>query len=149
MIGNPPKLITITNDEYEAKFIGKTQDNRQFFLTTPFVPKSDRTDGREFIALYLFDFQGNFLEAKIDDLGIREEMDDDYRISLFQSRLDELGEISFQPIIIAPFRLEKFGTEFGFIVHKPEEMDEDWWVTVEPGDYMAFYSPWDSGDYDT
>ena len=22
-------------------------------------------------------------------------------------------------------------------------------IAIEPGDYMAFYEPWDSGDYDT
>jgi hypothetical protein len=26
--------------------------------------------------------------------------------------------------------------------------DEAWWVTVEPGDYIAFTPPWD-GRYDT
>jgi hypothetical protein len=31
----------------------------------------------------------------------------------------------------------------------PEDDDDRWWVTIEPGDYMAFTEPWDSGEYDT
>jgi hypothetical protein len=112
--------------------------------------------GREFLALYIFGADGNLLEAKIDDLGVREnkilpgqKLDPSFISSLIETRLAELGKASYEPIVIAPFRLEKFDTEFGLIAHKPEEEDEDWWVTVEPGDYMAFYPPWDSGDYDT
>lgn len=151
-----PKLITINNDDYHAEFVGRTADNRQFFLTNPFVPAIGGNEGREFLALYIFDAEGNLLEAKIDDLGVREnkilpgqKLDTSFISSLVETRLAELGKVSYEPIIISPFRLEKFNTEFGLIAHEPEEEDEDWWVTVEPGDYMAFYPPWDSGDYDT
>jgi hypothetical protein len=146
---NAPELITINNDDYHAEFVGRTVDNKQFFLTIPFIPESSNEEGREFVALYLFSSDGKLLEAKIDDLGTREEMDDEYRETLFQNRIEELGEVSYEPIIIAPFRVEKFNTEFGLIAHEPEEEDEDWWATFEPGNVMAFYPPWDSGDYDT
>jgi hypothetical protein len=104
--------------------------------------------GREFLALYLFDAEGNLLEAKIDDLGTREQLDEDFARSLREARLSELGKVSFRHIKVAPFRAERFGVDFGLIPHAPEEDDEDWSVTVEPGDYMCFYPPWD-GDYDT
>jgi hypothetical protein len=42
-----------------------------------------------------------------------------------------------------------FGIEFGLIPRPPEDPGEDWRVTVEPGDYMCFWPPWTSGDYDT
>ena len=138
-----PASIAINHDEYQAKRIGRTADGRQFFLTNPFVPM-----GSEFIALYLFDAAGQLLEAKIDDLGTRELVDDDYARALIETRLEELGEFTFGDIQVAPFRLERFGTEFGLIPEAPEEEGEHWWVTAEPGDYMAFYPPWD-GDYDT
>jgi hypothetical protein len=138
-----PKLIPINHDDYHAEYVGRTADGRQFFLTTPFVPLQ-----REFLAVYLFDAQGNLLEAKIDDLGPREQLDANHVRSLIQERLSELGNVSFRRIKIAPFRVERFGTGFGLIPHAPEEDEEDWTVTVEPGDYMAFYPPWD-GDYDT
>ena len=50
---------------------------------------------------------------------------------------------------MAPFRVERFGVEFGFIAQPPEGPGEDWSVIVEPGDYMCFWPPWTSGDYDT
>jgi hypothetical protein len=143
-----PELIAINHDEYSAKHIGKTEDGRQFFLTTPFVPAVGDNAGREFIALYLFDDEGSLLEAKIDDLGIRKEVDNDAARALIETRLADLGDISFGDIEVAPFRLERFSTEFGLIATAPEEEDEEWSVIVEPGNYMAFYPPWD-GDYDT
>ncbi len=138
-----PELIAINHDDYSAKHIGRTADGRQFFLTTPFVP-----GGREFIALYLFDDEGSLLEAKIDDLGLRNEVDNDAARALIDTRLAELGDFSFGDIEVAPFRLERFDTEFGLIAIAPEEDNEEWTVIAEPGNYMGFYPPWD-GDYDT
>jgi hypothetical protein len=31
----------------------------------------------------------------------------------------------------------------------PEEENEEWVVEFHPSNVMAFYKPWDSGDYDT
>jgi hypothetical protein len=48
--------------------------------------------------------------------------------------------------------LALYSVEFGFIAWPPEPDDgEDgrWRVTVEPGDYMCFWHPWTTGDYDT
>ena len=138
-----PKIIRINHDNYHAKYVGRTVDGRQFFLTTPFVPL-----GREFVALYLFDFDGNLLEARIDDLGAREQLDIEPQRDTLSARLEELGDITFGDIAVAPFAIERFGIEFGLIAEAPEYGNEEWWVTVEPGDYMAFYPPWD-GNYDT
>lgn len=143
-----PELIGISHDDFYSKHIGKTADGQQFFLTNPFIPAIGENAGREFIALYLFTTDGHLIEAKIDDLGTRQHLDDEAARALIEKRLAELGEISFGDIEVAPFRLERFGTEFGLILNEPEDADEDWTVTAEPGNYMAFYPPWD-GDYDT
>lgn len=136
-----PDLIAIDHDDYHAEHVGKTRDGRQFFLTTPFVP------GHEFVALYLFDKEGKFLEAHIDDFGPRSSMDDEQRAATYAKRLSELGEVSFERIEISPFSIEEFGVTFGLL---PDLDDEDVVsMIVEPGNYMAFYEPWDSGDYDT
>lgn len=154
MAQGAPELIAINHDDYHAKHVGKTAAGRQFFLTTPFMPAIGGDAGREFLALYFFDAEGKLLEAKIDDLGIRQDsilpgqVNPNHAQSLLEFWLSQLGQISFCDIHVAPFRIERFGIEFGLIPHEPEEEDENWWVTVEPGDYMAFYSPWD-GDYDT
>lgn len=150
-MSKPPKRIRINHDEYHARLVGKTHDGRQFFITQPFVP-----GGKDFVARYLFDKNGKFLDAKIHDLGER-----DYRVlpgnalmgnpqvdMLQQQLLDELGDVKLCDIKVCPFAYEWQGEAFGLIAQAPEEEDEEWNVIAEPGNYMAFYPPWD-GDYDT
>ena len=36
----PPELIRIEPDDYHAKYIGRSQDGLQFFLTSLFIPPS-------------------------------------------------------------------------------------------------------------
>jgi hypothetical protein len=76
-------------------------------------------------------------------------MDTDARDALCKKRLDDLGDIEFDRIEIAPFSIEKFGITFGLIPNELEDEDDMLSISLMPGDYMAFYEPWDSGDYDT
>ncbi len=151
MAGNPPILVAIDRDDYDAKHVGRTSDGRQFFLTTPFEPASavGADDGGEFVALYRFDAAGKLLEAKIDALGPRATVNEEEARRLLRQRLEELGDVSCERIEVAPFALERFGTTFGLVLREPEDEDEVWAVEVQPGNYMAFFEPWDSGDYDT
>jgi hypothetical protein len=142
-----PELIAIDHDDYHAEFVGKTADGKQFFLTTPFDAATPTKPGNEFVALFLFDKNGNLIEALIDEFGPRNNMDTDARDALCQKRLDDLGDIEFDRIEIAPFSIEKFGITFGLIPNEPEDEDDELSISLEPGDYMAFYAPWDSGDY--
>lgn len=148
MMNGPPQRIRINHDDHHATHVGRTNDGRQFFLTTPFVPAGGSEAGCEFIALYLFDAGGALLEACIDDLGPRQHVDQRVARALFESRFAALGPVRLGPIDIAPFQLERDGTIFGFVPQPPENDDEDWCVIVEPGNFMAFYPPW-NGDYDT
>ncbi|MGV8840932.1 MAG: hypothetical protein ACWA6X_11580 [Bauldia sp.] len=143
----PPRKIAIDPDLYHAEFVGRTADGRQFFLTTPFEFARDAsgTDGNEFVALYLFDPEGALVEARIDEFGPRATMDGERRRAVHDAWLAGLGDVSIERIEIAPFAVERFGTTFGFI---PREPDFDA-VEVMPGNYMAFFAPWDSGEYDT
>lgn len=148
MTEGPPNLLTIHHDAYRAKYLGRTEDDRQFFLTTPFVPGAGTKDGREFIALYLFDSNGHLTEALIDDLGPRQQVDNEAASKLVQRRLEDLGKLVFENIAVVPFSLEQFGVEFGLVATAPEKVGEEWCVISQPGNYMFFYAPWD-GDYDT
>jgi hypothetical protein len=139
-----PKLVAIEPDGYHAKHVGRLADGRQFFLTNPFVPGQ-----REFLALYLFDPAGQLVEARIEDLGTREELDREAVHRLREAWLLSLGDRAPSRIEVAPFYVERFGVEFGLIPQPPEEPDEDWSVIVKPGNYMCFWPPWTSGDYDT
>lgn len=146
--GRPVKLA-INHDDSHAKHIGRTADGRQFFLTTPFKPAIGGMPGAEFIALYIFDAGGRLLEAKIDELGPRSSVDKEQARELYDRRLKELGEVRFGRIEVAPFTVERFENLFGLIVYEPEDDDDDWYVELQPGAYMAFNEPWDSGEYDT
>lgn len=156
MSESPPDLVAIDHDNYHAIHVGHTADGRQFFLTTPFEPpipvgarNRDPSDGGEFVALYLFDAAGKLLEAKIDAFGPRATMNEEERRRVYEQRLQELGDVTFDRIEVAPFAVERFGTTFGLVPREPESEDDEWVVEIQPGDYMAFYEPWDSGDYDT
>src|SRR6478672_12303904 len=66
MSDDAPERILICHDDYHAKHIGRTPDGRQFFLTTPFS-----IGGPDFVALYLFNDDGDLVDARIDRLGSR------------------------------------------------------------------------------
>jgi hypothetical protein len=68
---------------------------------------------------------------------------------VYDSWLRELGKVSFERIEVAPFSIDRFGIKFGLILREPEDEDDVWAVELLPGNYMAFFEPWDSGDYDT
>jgi hypothetical protein len=149
MAKSPPKTVVLANDDYAAKYVGRTADGRQFFLTNPFVPAIRGKPGREFLALYLFDKEGGLREAQIEDLGTRAELDEDAARARRAALLESLGPVKCRKIKVTPFKVKRFGVEFGFIPQPPEEPGEDWSVIVEPGNYMCFCPPWTSGDYDT
>ncbi len=146
-----PTRICIGHDDYHAKLVGRTRDGRQFFVTQPFVPY-----GHDFVARYLFDADGQFLNATIHDLGKRSTKEPPGNAlynnndveSLQQKLLHELGEVEFCDINVVPFSHESHGTRFGLMAAPPEEDDDEWSVIAEPGNYMAFFPPWD-GEYDT
>ena len=91
------------------------------------------SSGREFIALYLFDEGGKFLEAQIDDMGTRAQLDQGRARSVFERKVAELGPVEHGRIEVQPFEVERFGTTFGLVPRPPEEDDGDWWVEVQPG----------------
>jgi hypothetical protein len=145
----PPTLIAIDRDDYHARRVGRIKDGLQVFVTTPFVPALGDEIGREFLVVYIFDPNGNLVEARIDDLGPRSELDRDQARKLLGQRMPELGPLEYGRIVVRPFAIERFGTTFGLVPRPPEEEDDSWWVELQPGNYMAFHEPWDSGEYDT
>ncbi len=146
---NKPKFIAIDHDDHHASHVGRTAKGAQFFLTTPFVPASEDSPGREFIALYIFDRNGRLRKAYIDDLGLRPRLDDQHRRKIFERRLAALGPVSFGRIRVRPFQLKRFGVTFGLVPEPLEDEGDNWCVETQPGNYMAFFKPWNSGDYDT
>lgn len=148
--GRPGK-IAIDHDDYYAEYCGVTGEGKQFFLTTPFEPVIGDKTGCEYIALFIFDADGNSIEAEtiIESFGPRATCDGAKITSRIKELLSSLGEVAFTRIEIKPFSISKFGTEFGFIARVPEEEEDVWAVELMPGNYMAFFEPWNSGEYDT
>ena len=149
MAEGPPSIIAIEHDDYHAQHVGRTRDGRQFFLTKPFEPAIGGREGSEFVALYQFDKAGKLLEAKIDNFGPRAKLDEAKCRALYDQRLKELGNVTLERIEVEPFAVQRFGTTFGLVVRQPEEEGDPWAVEAQPGNYMAFFEPWDSGEYDT
>jgi hypothetical protein len=147
----PAVLVTLANDEDAARYVGRTADGRQFFLTTPFVPATDpeSRSGREFLALYTFDASGRLLEAAIDDLGPRADLHETAHVARRDALLQSLGAHRFCPIRITPFVVRRFGVDFGFILQSPSEDGDEECIVVEPGNYMCFWPPYEDGEYDT
>ena len=149
MSSEKPEKVAIDHDDYHAEHIGRAQTNQQFFLTTPFEPAIGDKEGCEYIALYKFDREGNLLEAIIDSLGPRGSYDEDARKEKYLARLYELGDVEYCRIEVKPFSIEREGVNFGLIPREPEDEEDIWAVELLPGNYMAFFEPWDSGEYDT
>ncbi len=156
-LGLPPRFVRINLDDDCAEYVGKLADGRQFFLTFPFVPQTDQSEREEYIALYLFDEFGILSEAKIFSEKAEGITKRPARQKFVDDLLAGLGKTKFADIKVAPFAVEKFGRQFGLIFDAGEPLSEDGdegeedfgsWVTVEPGNYMAFSPPWD-GEYDT
>lgn len=145
-----PKRIQLVPDNYHTKHVGQTADMRQFFITTPFTSSHPITQkSAEYLAVFIWDRHGIFLEARIDDLGPREELREEKVRALLQQRIEALGKVFWMPIAIAPFQVERFGLTFGFLYHR-EETKAGVYERLEmhPGNFLSFYPPW-NGEYDT
>ena len=144
-----PSRIAIDHDDYHAEHVGRTTDGRQFILTNPFEPARNGNAGGEFNALYLFDSSGEFMSAEIEAFGPRATADSYAQRTAYLRLLDRLGPVTFQRIEVAPFEVERFGIKFGLIGRDCDDPDDVLAVEMQPGNYMAFFEPWDSGEYDT
>jgi hypothetical protein len=141
-----------------GRYVGRTQDGRQFFLTTPFVPAlfGGPLAGHDFIAIYQWDADGEFIDASFEEVVVRDAdsplpgntLPEESYEEGFRRALAKLGPVEFGDIEVAPFEVQFNGATFGLIPQPPENEEEDWTVIALPGDYMCFFSPWD-GEYDT
>jgi hypothetical protein len=61
-------------------------------------------------------------------------------------RLAELGDYTLEPITVEPFTRQVDGVTFGWKVNKFEGTFS---INIEPGDFIAYYEPWDGLEYDT
>ena len=138
----PPTRLVIHPDPYRFKDVGRTREGLQFCLTMPFTTPYDGNPGSEFLALYLFDLDGELMEAQIEDLGTHAELDLREARQLRRLWLADLGRMRFTRIAVAPFQVERFGVLFGLVPHPPGGDEDVWTVTAEPGGYVELLPPW-------
>ena len=112
-------------------------------MTTPFRPARGEDPGSEILVVFLFEPDGRFREARIDDFGSRATMDKDAARERLEVRMNELDGARLCDILVSPFSIVHDGTDFGFI-REPETEG----IALQPGNSMAFFQPWD-GYYDT
>lgn len=142
-----PSRFTIRPDDYHIPYAGTAADGRRFFLSDELFSAD-----ASYVGLFLWKPDGSFDQVRIDTVGRPSDappgqaapgVDD---ADLMTTRLRELGVYKLEPIDVAPFLETVDGVEFGWRFQTFEGASS---INVEPGDFIAYYEPWDGYEYDT
>jgi hypothetical protein len=162
----PPEVLVIPHDDHHGRWVGRLPNGDGLFITTPFTCGAHPDQSREFLAMYRFSAEGDLLDARIEELGSRSELVGEARAGRLpgnvapenatmkkgiEALLAEHPGLVFGDIKAKPFCVGRFGLKFGLIPDTAEDFDDDEdfepvYVTLLPGNYMAFMAPW-SGEY--
>jgi len=146
-----PRRFRIIPDDYHVPYAGITGDGKQFFLSNELFG-GDTAGVTSFIGLFLWNADGSFESVEVDAVRRPEG------IPLMQAvaagseeamnlALQRLGNYVLESIEVEPFAVDVEGVTFGFV---PENIgDEEVSINVQPGDFIAYYEPWEGEDYDT
>ncbi|GAA1717801.1 hypothetical protein GCM10009809_12160 [Isoptericola hypogeus] len=145
-MGEAPERITIVPDDYHVPYAGTAEDGRRFFLSEELF---DMETG--YVGLFLWKSDGTFDEIRVTAVSGREGLPPGQAgpagaEEVVPSRLAELGDFVLEPIEVEPFTQDVDGVTFGW---KVEQYDGAYSVNIEPGDFIAYYEPWDGLEYDT
>jgi hypothetical protein len=143
-----PERIRIVPDDYHVPNAGTAADGRRFFVTDEVF---DYTSGRQFVAVFLWAPTGEFEELRVDAIDRVEGIPPAQAVpsrdgGAVGAQLSELAPYVLEPIEVAPFEKYWDGVRFGFI---EVEIDGEPQVHIEPGNFIAYYAPWDGEEYDT
>ena len=143
-----PARFRIVPDDYHVPYAGTAGDGRRFFLSDELF---DPASGAAYVGLFLWNADGTFAEVKVDVAVRAEGVPPGQATSagadqVVASRLAELGKYVLEPIDVAPFAVEVDGVTFGWV---GEDFEGTYSLHIEPGDFIAYYEPWDGLDYDT
>ncbi|MEQ1737054.1 MAG: hypothetical protein ABL886_11705 [Rhodoglobus sp.] len=134
-------------------YAGTAADGRHFFLSEELFYNGHfgEKDAKQYVGVFLWTADGEFDEVRVDVVDRVEGVPPAQAVpagadELVAARLAELGDYELEPIVVAPFSTEVDGVVFGFVAR---EFDGMWTVNVEPGNFIAYYEPWDGIEYDT
>ena len=141
-----PARFTIVPDDYHVPYAGTAEDGRKFFLSDELFDP-----GSAYVGLFLWNADGTFDEVRVDKVarpaglppGQAGHASAD---EIVASRLAELGKYVLEPIDVEPFAAELEGVTFGWVV---TQFDGEYSINIEPGNFIAYYAPWDGLGYDT
>lgn len=144
--GEAPTRFTIRPDDYHVPFAGTAEDGRRFFLSDELFSE----DG-SYVGLFLWHADGTFDEVRVTAVDGVEGLppgqaapagDED----VIEEMLAELGDYVLEPITVEPFTTEVDGTVFGWQL---DSFQGEYSIHIEPGNFIAYYEPWDGWEYDT
>jgi hypothetical protein len=145
-----PNRLVMVPDEWDTAMVGTAEDGRRFFLTQPFDPGV-----AEYAAIFYWNADGSYNSIVVTDLGSRDDLDRATVDAAIAKLKEQLGNFTIEQISVAPFSEKHDGIDFGLVPyagHDPAELGlsatDPAWVSVLPGDYIAYHWPWD-GEYDT
>jgi hypothetical protein len=145
-MGGAPGRFTIVPDDYHVPYAGTAGDGRKFFLSDELFEMESG-----YVGLFLWKADGTFDEVRVDAVGRDGGVAPGQAApagdeELVASRLAELGEYVLEAIEVEPFEVVVDGVTFGWVV---DQFEGEWSIHIEPGDFIAYYEPWDGLGYDT
>ncbi len=143
-----PERFTIAPDDYHVPYAGTAEDGRRFFLSQELFEPG----GSAYVGLFLWRADGTFDEVRVDRVSRPDGVPPGHAApagarALVRARLAELGDYVLEPIEVEPFVEEIDGVTFGWKVGRYD--DGSYYINIEPGDFIAYYAPWDGLGYDT
>lgn len=145
-MSGPPARFTIVPDDYHVPYAGTAEDGRRFFLSEELFAEE-----RNYVGLFLWKPDGTFDDVQVERVARPEGLPPGQAGAagaegLLAAKLAVLGSFVLEPISVEPFLHEVDGVSFGWKVDQFEGM---YAVNIEPGNFIAYYEPWDGLEYDT
>jgi hypothetical protein len=147
----PPTRFRISPDHYPERYAFTTGPGRRFFLSDELFAFAPDQESTGYVGLFLWNADGSFSELRVAPVRRAAGFPPGQAVSagadeLVDRRLAELGDYTIEPITVQPFTREVYGVTFGWRV---TEYDGRFSINIEPGDFIAYYEPWDGLGYDT
>jgi hypothetical protein len=145
-VSQAPERFTIVPDDYHVPYAGTAQDGRKFFLSEELFGQ-----GGAYVGLFLWNADGTFDEVRVDTVARPGVLPPGQAApagaqALIDARLAELGNYRLEPIEVEPFLENINGETFGWEVGQE---DGEYYINIEPGDFISYSEPWDGLEYDT
>jgi hypothetical protein len=141
-----PERVLLVPDDYHLANCGQAADGRFVLIASQMI--WDGASTTDFVCTFRFDTDGRLVAHRIDRIGVRGRDGENDFAATIADHIQSAGPLDAVEFSVRPFSVTEHGAPFGLIAEQHDETGE-WTVTFQPGNTMAFFEPWDSGDYDT